>query len=425
MADIQLRFHKDMLVLSTPVEAQLRRIGMDFARDNELALLIEPEILHEAYALEVALGAQCIVTDTANLTPARLAHSRCTATADQLAQAALAVVNELSPQHVLVELAPCGLPLDPDSADSLNENRDQYIRAARAFAGMESQFDAFFLNGFTDTTDLKCALMGLRKVSDKPIFASVDLAVACRVQAAPHVANGDDAKSASYTLGGKGRETMRDAAAVMAEYGAQVAGFAIAADPEEAQTQVEAIKATCMLSILVQLVVDDATVSDVSAPEESEEFENPFGMLSAQVKEFDYNAVGSRNVTSAISANAGAGAGIDGVFDGSSAADTGRDASTDGVNPDASSDANDAQNPYPDPDTMIEAAERLQAAGVQFLRAAGNATPSYTGVLVAATMGEDVALDQIELEAKIEEEQDLDELAAKLRARLDAVLKKD
>lgn len=333
MADIQLRFNKDMLVLSSPVDVQLRSDGLDFERDNELMLLLEPEILHEFYALEVAVGAQCIVADTANLTPARLAHSRCKASATEIAEAAIAVVSELNPQHVLVELAPCGLPLDASSADSLNENRQQYERAARAFSHLESQFDAYFLNKFVDTTDLKCALMGLRKVTDKPIFASVDLA---------GVAN------EALTLGGKGRETLRDAASVMAEYGAQVAGFSVNSELKVVQNLVDEIKATCMLPVMVQLGVNKVDV-DQKAPT--------------------------------------------------------------------------SENPYYDAETMVDAAEFLQAAGVQFLRAVGNATPSYTGALVAATLGEDVALVAAsEAEAVAVEEQDLEELAKKLRERLDSAL---
>ena len=50
-----------------------------------------------------------------------------------------------------------------------------------------------------------------------------------------------------------------------------------------------------------------------------------------------------------------------------------------------------AENPYYSPDTMMPAALELRAAGVQFLRAAGQATPAYTGVLAAAVAGLDVA----------------------------------
>ena len=50
------------------------------------------------------------------------------------------------------------------------------------------------------------------------------------------------------------------------------------------------------------------------------------------------------------------------------------------------------ENPYYAPDTMMPAADALRRAGVQFLRAVGDATPAYTGALVATTMGLDVPM---------------------------------
>jgi len=47
------------------------------------------------------------------------------------------------------------------------------------------------------------------------------------------------------------------------------------------------------------------------------------------------------------------------------------------------------ENPYFCPDVMIEAAGALRKAGAQFLRAAGNATPAYTGMLATAIDGFD------------------------------------
>ena len=48
-------------------------------------------------------------------------------------------------------------------------------------------------------------------------------------------------------------------------------------------------------------------------------------------------------------------------------------------------------NPYYCPDAVVDAAVRLRASGVQFLRATGAATPAYTGALAATTAGLDVA----------------------------------
>lgn len=329
MADIQLRFHNDMLVLSTPIAPQLERIGIDSARDNELTLLLEPEVMSEAYALESAAGAQCVVADTAFMTPARLAQSNMKGSADKLAESAIGIASEKNPQHILVEIGPCGLPLDASSKDSLNENRDQYARAAKHFSALEPLFDAFFLNGFESCADLKCALMGLRKVTDKPVFASVDLA------------------GEASTLGGKGRETFAQAVQVMAEYGAQVVGFQVAAAPDVAASLVEEAACASFLPVLAQLQV-------------------------AKV-------------------------------------DPEQNAPTD-------------TNPYYEPDAMIDAADRLKAAGVQFLRATGNATPSYTGALVAATIGDSVVRTK-PLEGSTQASfEDPDKLADILRSRVNEAL---
>lgn len=304
MADIQLRFNHDMLVLSSPITTQLERIGVDSSRDNELTLLLEPEVFDELYGLESAAGAQCVVADTASLTPARLAHARMQDRGRELAETAVAVAGKHTPQHILAEIGPCGLPLDASSKASLVENRDQYARAAAFFSDVEPLFDAYFLNGFTDATDLKCALMGMRKVTDKPIFASVD------VDASGALAK---ARAASRS------ESLEDAVSTMAEYGAQVVGFATDAAPDRAVELARRAKTVNpMLPVLVQLCV--RTVD----PEQKKPTE---------------------------------------------------------------------ANPYPNPDTMVDAADALKPAGVQFLRAVGTATPSYTGALAAATLGDTVELD--------------------------------
>ena len=47
MPDIALRFHKDMLVLSSPATSALDRLGVDIVRDLELTTLLEPDTLED------------------------------------------------------------------------------------------------------------------------------------------------------------------------------------------------------------------------------------------------------------------------------------------------------------------------------------------------------------------------------------------
>lgn len=327
MPDISLRFHKDMLVLSSPASSAFERLGVDVRRDLEMTMLLEPETLEDVHKLEAMAGAQCMVAATGTLTPARLAHGGMEASAAELARIALAAVRTQKPQHVLVELKPCGLPLDPSSKTSLMENRDQYLRFARLFEG--EQFDAFLLSGFGTCADLKCALMGLRKGSDAPVMAVVDVAA-------------DGALSAS-----RGRETLEDAVAVMEELGASVVGFATSAGQEEACALATRAARATTLPLLVQLDV-----------------------LRRDVRQ----------------------------------------------------QGPTAENPYYCADSMMSAADALCQEGVQFLRAAGDATPAYTGALVATTIGSDVKLPAAAAPSKVLAGDDLDAFVAQARARVGAVL---
>lgn len=293
MADISLRFHKDMLVCTTPAASSLARQGADVDHDIEMITLVEPESLEDAYRMEMATEAQCLVAETAHLLPAKLLHKRMEQRLSDLVKASMDLVVARKPQHVLVELGPTGLPLDPSSKTSLLEIRDQYVRSAHEFE--KHTFDAYLLSGFSDMIDLQCALMGLRKASDRPVLACIDVladgTVAC------------------------GRGTLEDATEMMQEYGASVVGIRTSAGPQEAAKLVRRMAAVSNLPLMVQLVV------------------------AKHNKRQMYPS---------------------------------------------------AENPYYIPDTMFEAIPHLRSAGVQFIRAVGDATPAYTGALSVVLRGLDV-----------------------------------
>lgn len=295
MPDIQMRFYKDMLVLSAPLRSVLARQGVDVDRDLEYMLLVEPEALRDTVRMEMVAGAQCLVAATEGIAPARLAHKGMEGREVELAFAALGMLRPLKPQHLIAEIGPCGLPLDGSNADSLNENRAQYARAAHAFDGQE--LDALLLTGFRRPDDLKCALMGLRQVTDVPVFASVDV-------------------DGQGTLP-DGRTSIEEAVAMMAEFGASVVGFECAAPEQDIVAIARRAVGACDLPLMVQLSVARRDPKQGAASQD---------------------------------------------------------------------------NPYYRADTMVSAALALRAAGVQFLRATGDASPAYTGALAAAVMGLDAVL---------------------------------
>lgn len=336
MSDIQLRFNKDMLVLSSPVEAELVRLGVDVPKDWAYTLMFEPELLEEAYKLEAMAGAQCAVAFTGRLTPLEAAKAGMRDAVSTMADNAIAAVSSTHPQHILAEVNPCGLPLDPSSKASLLENRDQYAEGAKTLAAKD--VDAIFLNGFTGCADLKCALMGVRKVSDIPVFASVTLDEGGSLQ--------KDASIHGASSGSGRTETAEEAAAVMAEYGADICGFATYASVDAAKDLLARMQSVASLPGLVQLCVREiAPEQEVPTPE----------------------------------------------------------------------------NLYFSADTMVDAADALRAAGAQFLRAAGVATPAYTGALVAATDRLDVVPVSEGTVSPVEAAVP-DDIADRLRAKVSAAI---
>lgn len=335
MADITLRFSKDMLVLSAPIEESLAPQGQVSAIDRPYLNLMESESVEEALRVQVLAGAQCVVTMTEDITKARLAHYRSEADASSIAQAALAAAQQVSPQHILAEIGPCGLPLDDQSKSSLNEHRKQYAEAAQAFG--DGLFDAFFLNGFTSIADLKCALMGVRQSSDRPVFASVLVGPEPLSVDPPIPPEGTTAERILEGLPTEGYELMD---------GPRPAGPRTR-KPLDPELFPEAISAMVDLE------------ASVVGFETAEPLTAALGYVALAAELTDRPLLAQLRVV-----------------------DDPMGAAAMGLTP-----LEDLKEYTPD--TLALAARALRDGGVQFLRATGDATPACTGALAAAVFGLD------------------------------------
>ena len=207
MPDIALRFHKDMLVLSTPVDYQLVAQGFTEPEDRAYVSLCEPEVIEETYKLEQVMETSCFVTATEDITRARLAHARFEHQAEDMARIAYQTGASFSPQHLLAAIGPTGLPLDPTSKSSLKQSVEQYRDATKVLIAYP--FDAVYFNGFSNLYDAQCALMGARALFDGPVMITL--------------------KPDSAGMFPDGR-TIAEAAALCDEYGASVIGISSPCD---------------------------------------------------------------------------------------------------------------------------------------------------------------------------------------------------
>lgn len=307
MADLNLRFHRDMLVLSAPVAFALERQGVNMDEDAEYMALMEPETMRDALRLQAMAGAQCLVANTEGLCEARLAHKRMEDRAPELAAAALEGALECRPQHIVCEIGPSGLPLDPSSEASVEQNTAQYERSVRVLLAASDQllganavpgevcFDAVLLNGMRSLCDLRCAIAGARRAFAGPLFAALEAHDGLIAGEAPDQA-------------------------LAAFEGADVVGISSGEAPEALCALVRAMAQATDKPILVQVNVREATP-----------LQKKRASLGAPLPE----------------------------------------------------------NPYAVPDFLADAALALRAAGAQFLRATGQATPACTGALAVAATGAD------------------------------------
>ena len=126
MPDIALRFNKDMLVLSTPIDYQLKSQGFTNPGDREYVALCESDLIEEVYKVEKLMDTPCLVTATEGITRARLAYSRFEKQAEDMARIAYEVGSSFTPQHLIAAVGPTGLPLDTSISSSVKQSIQQY-----------------------------------------------------------------------------------------------------------------------------------------------------------------------------------------------------------------------------------------------------------------------------------------------------------
>lgn len=251
--DISLRLNKEMLVLSGSIEAGLERLGVDIEHDLAIANILEPETIKTSLDSYVVAGAQCLIANSKNVLQANLAFENLDNKISEIAKASLNIAKSCKPQHIIVELGNCQLPLDDFSKNSLNEFKNQYVNSARIFEALDlgSSFDAYLLSDLKNLSQIKCALMGLKQVSDKPIIVSSQF---------------DNAGNLNKN------ENIYDYANILAEFGATVAGIKINSEPEEAKKLIKRLRAGCDLPILVEVDVLDDKNSSYYSPDSMKSF---------------------------------------------------------------------------------------------------------------------------------------------------------
>jgi 5-methyltetrahydrofolate--homocysteine methyltransferase len=171
MADIALRFQKDMVVLDGAMATLLIAEDIDPEMPGILLNVMEPELITEIHKRYLAAGAQALTTNSFTGNRPMLASDGLEDQLVELNRLAVRLAKACKPEHVLADVGPCGLLPDPADACSLTEIIDIYAEQIEVLAS--EQPDAILIESMVSIHDACAALQAAKSVTDLPVFVSI------------------------------------------------------------------------------------------------------------------------------------------------------------------------------------------------------------------------------------------------------------
>ncbi len=197
MADIQMRFNKDVLVIDGAMGTMLQQ--MDISTDDCTMMLnvLDPEVIIDIHKRYVAAGAQCVTTNSFEGTRAKLAVHGLAERADELNRAAVRNAKVAGAQHVLADVGPCGLLMQPFGDAGFDDVYAQFFEQVSSLA--KENPDAILVETMTDISEARCAVLAAKAACDLPIMVSCTFGANGRMDL-----SGTDPATAALILEGVG-----------------------------------------------------------------------------------------------------------------------------------------------------------------------------------------------------------------------------
>ncbi|MGB4593363.1 MAG: homocysteine S-methyltransferase family protein, partial [Coriobacteriia bacterium] len=251
MPDIELRLGRDVLVIDGAMGTMLQRAGVPSEQCNEQLNITAPDIVTDIHHNYVLAGADCVTTNTFGGTRVKLAEYGLADDMVELNRAGVRVARAAGAQHVLGDLGPTGLLLEPLGTATFDEVYEQFFEQATALASENP--DAIIIETMTDIAEARCAVLAVRAACNLPVFVSVSFGLSGRMD-----------------LSGTDPET---AAVVLEAAGATAIGMNCGLGPEQMVPLVGRMAAATTLPLIVQpnaglpRLVDGKTVFPGTATE--------------------------------------------------------------------------------------------------------------------------------------------------------------
>jgi 5-methyltetrahydrofolate--homocysteine methyltransferase len=251
MPDILSRLGREVLIVDGAMGTMLQRAGMPSGQCPEELNVTNPEMVLEVHHAYIMVGAECVSTNTFGGSRPKLAEYGLGDRVEELNRAAVRLARRAGAQHILGDVGPCGLVMEPLGPATYDEVFAIFAEQISALAAEDP--DAIALETFTDLAEIRCALLAARSVTDLPVIASMTFGLSGRSE-----------------LSATDPET---AAVVLEACGAAVVGMNCGLGPAQMLPLVERMAAATALPLVVQpnaglpRLVDGATVFPGTADE--------------------------------------------------------------------------------------------------------------------------------------------------------------
>lgn len=230
MPDILNRLGTEVLVVDGALGTMLHRYELPSGQCPEQLNVTAPEILREIHNNYRLAGADCITTNSFGGTRVKLAEYGLADRVEEFSRAAVRLARESGASHILADIGPTGLVLEPLGDATFDEVFELFAEQAAALASENP--DAIIIETMTDIAEARCAVLAARSVCDLPVFATCTFGISGRMD-----------------LSGTDPAT---AAVILEAAGASAVGMNCGLGPEQMLSLVSEMASATALPIIVQ-----------------------------------------------------------------------------------------------------------------------------------------------------------------------------